>query len=157
VPFSIDGRLAEEERDLVIRQGLRIFILIVASFFACIGLSNVFSATLGQLQQRKKEFARYFSLGVSEHGMKGILFFEVSLISLRPLVLSIAFNIPMVAWALNQAAVPVGDFLGKAPYLPVCLFTGIVFFTVGCAYAICWRSLFHDNIIAVLKDESLSY
>ena len=37
---------------------------------AVIGIGNVFSNTLGFVRQRKREFARYLSVGLTPEGMK---------------------------------------------------------------------------------------
>lgn len=129
----------------------------MASLLACIGLSNVFSSTLGQLHQRKKEFARYYSLGISQNGMRKILFSEALIISLRPLCLSVLLNIPVLAWALNTASISINEFLKKAPYIPIISFSLVVFLLVGFAYYLIGRQLCKDDIITTLKDEGLSY
>ena len=47
----------------------------IALLLSLIGLSNVFSATLGHIQQRKREFARYSALGFSPKNIRQILIY----------------------------------------------------------------------------------
>lgn len=155
--YTVTGRITEAERDKAIRTGLNIFIGFMASLLACIGLSNVFSVTLGQLHQRKREFVRYFSLGLSLKGLRKILFLEVLMIAIKPLMLSVLLNVPVVAWALSIAGVSGGAFLEKAPYAPVACFAWMVLSLTGFAYYLTGRKICREDIISNLKDELLPF
>ncbi|NLG04109.1 MAG: ABC transporter permease, partial [Clostridia bacterium] len=53
--YSIESRLDEQRSDQLIRDAMKFFVISFATILAGIGVANVFSATLGQIYQRKKE------------------------------------------------------------------------------------------------------
>lgn len=117
-----EGRIDVERSDERMRSGLRLIVGIVASVLACVGLSNVFSVALGQIQQRKREFARYLSIGLSPKGMKKILYLEALEISLKPILISLLVNIPFVLWILKQSGVSMESYLKNMPFYLIFLF-----------------------------------
>ena len=52
-----------------------------------IGIVNVFSNCISQISLRKREFARYMSIGLSRKGIKKILTYEALIISLKPIII----------------------------------------------------------------------
>ena len=136
------------------RKSLRIVAGALAGLLSCIGIANVFSATLGQIYQRRKEFARYFSVGMSPGDMKKILLIEALIISLRPMILSVLVNIPVTALALNSAAISVKDFAPHAPVMPVLTFALFIFCFVSLAYYLGGRKILRSVIAEELKDDT---
>lgn len=68
--MEIENRIQEKVIDDNMRNG---FVLILGAFcalLAIIGIANVFSNTLGFLRQRKREFAQYMSVGMTQEGMR---------------------------------------------------------------------------------------
>ena len=63
--YVFEGRIEERENELEIQKGLRMIIYAFTGLLTCIGLANIFASTLGQIHQRKREFARYFADGTS--------------------------------------------------------------------------------------------
>ena len=70
-----------------IQQGLRMIIYLFTGILTCIGLANIFASTLGQIYQRKREFARYFAVGLTPKGAAKILAWEAAIVALRPILL----------------------------------------------------------------------
>lgn len=154
--YTISGRVARTNFDADVRRMLNLFMGILAALLSLIGLSNVFSATLGQISQRKREFIRYLSIGISPKGMKKILLAEVFIISFRPLLLTFLINIPLLALALNYADnISLLQYLQNAPYVTVISFSLLVFLCVGLAYTLISRQITGDDMITVLKDETM--
>ena len=56
--YVFEGRIEEREDELEIQKGLRMLIYAFTGLLTCIGLANIFASTLGQIHQRKREFAR---------------------------------------------------------------------------------------------------
>lgn len=73
IEYQIQNRIQEETSDKNIRSGLRIIIWTLAGILALIGIVNVFSNCISQISLRKREFARYMSIGLSRKGIKKIL------------------------------------------------------------------------------------
>ena len=56
--YAFEGRVQELADEMQIQQGLRMIIYLFTVILTCIGLANIFASTLGQIHQRKREFAR---------------------------------------------------------------------------------------------------
>lgn len=153
--YSLDSRLEQESTEEDKRRALRVFMGFLAVLFSSIGLSNVFSATLGQIYQRKKEFARYMSVGLSPRGIRKILLMEMLILCLRPAILSILINVPFVLWATGSGVVTLAEFWAKAPILPVMAFTAFILFFVGLAYYLGAVQICRGNIMETLKDDTM--
>lgn len=54
-------------------NGYKLIIGALCVLLAFIGIANVFSNTLGFIRQRKREFARYMSIGMTPEGMRKCL------------------------------------------------------------------------------------
>lgn len=150
-----EGRIDVERSDEAMRSGLRLIIGIVASVLACVGLSNVFSVALGQIQQRKREFARYLSIGLSPKGMKKILYIEALEISLKPILISLFMNIPFVLWILKQSGVSMEAYLQNMPFHLIFLFSFGIVFIVCLTYYIGGKKILSNDLVEVLKDERI--
>lgn len=152
---KMEGRVDAERSDESMRSGLRLIVGIVAAVLSCVGLSNVFSVALGQIVQRKREFARYLSIGLSPKGMKKILYIEALEISLKPILISILFNIPFVIWILKQSGVTVEGYLQNMPFYLIFLFSFGIVFVVCLTYYIGGRKILSSDLVEVLKDERI--
>lgn len=153
--YVLESRLEKENSDTSMRNALKIVIGSLAALLSSIGIANVFSSTLGHIYQRRKEFARYLSIGLSPRGMRKILVAEALIISIHPILLSLLINIPIVALALNTASIPANEFIANAPILPTLAFALIILLFVGTAYYIGGKKICNDNIIDILKDETM--
>lgn len=150
-----EGRIDAERSDESMRSSLRLIVGIVASVLACVGLSNVFSVALGQIQQRKREFARYLSIGLSPKGMKKILYIEALEISLKPILISLFLNIPFVLWSLKQSGVFMKVYLQNMPFHLIFLFSFGIVFIVCLTYYIGGKKILSNDLVEVLKDERI--
>lgn len=153
--YTLESRLEEEKSERKMRNGLKLFIFCFAGFLAAIGIVNMFSFALGQILQRKKEFARYFSIGMSQRGMRKILTIEALIICVRPLMLSVIINIPLVAWALRAAEISASEYFAKAPFLPVGVFTLVVFAFIMLAYYLGGKKVCNGDLVEIIKDETM--
>ncbi|MBS5062494.1 MAG: ABC transporter permease [Hungatella hathewayi] len=153
--YTLQSRPEQESSEASMRNGLKIVIGALAGLLACIGITNIFSSVLGQIHQRRKEFARYLSAGLSPKGMRKILLMETLILSLNPLILSLVINVPITVFALHSACLPAKEFLQNAPVIPTLLFAAFVLLTVGLAYYLGGRYICRGNMVDVLKDETM--
>src|SRR5690606_4308627 len=123
------------------RNAVKFVIGALAVMLASIGLANVFSNTLGQIHQRKREFARYLSVGISPAGLRKILMMEAIIITLRPILLSLFINVPVVLLALNTASIALSDYAQHMPLLATVLFMFFIALFVGIAYLLGAKSI----------------
>lgn len=150
-----ESRIEAELSDERMRSGLRLIAGISASVLACVGLSNVFSVALGEIWQRKREFARYLSIGLSPKGMKKILYLEALEISLKPIVISLLVNIPFVLWSLRQSGISIKVYLQNVPFYLLFLFSSGIVFVVCLTYYIGGKKILDGGLVEVLKDERI--
>lgn len=153
--YSLESRMESEQFELKMRSGMKAFIWSFTAIIACIGVANIFSFTLGQIMQRRKEFARYFAIGLSGKGMRKILFMEAIIICLRPLLLSVIINAPLVTVLLSAAYISVPEYLSKAPFMLVILFVVTVIAFVMFAYYLGSKKICNSDLVEVIKDETM--
>lgn len=151
----IENRLAAQRDDAAMRWSIRAVISALACLVALIGLSSVFAVCLSQIQQRRREFARYLSVGLSPGGMVKILVVEGLIMGIKPLLIGLAVNIPLTALMLNSAWISVSVYLSSAPVGFISGFMALVLVMVGLASYLGGRKILRDNLMEALKDDAL--
>ena len=68
--FEMENRIQEKTDNDTMLSGYKIMIGSLCALLALIGIANVFSNTLGFIRQRKREFARYMSIGMTPDRMR---------------------------------------------------------------------------------------
>lgn len=84
-------------------------------FTGCHWPCQHFSNTLGFLRQRKREFIRYASIGMSPKSMKKMFAIEVLVIAGRPLAITAPLTIITVGFMITASYLDPMEFLKKAP------------------------------------------
>ena len=153
--YTLEGRIREETSDAAARKGLRIVMGVLAGLLACVGIAGVLSATLGQLYQRRKEFARYLSVGVSPGDMKKMLFLEGFFIIGRPLLLAVLLDIPAAALMLWMSPPTLEQYLAHLPLAPMLLFICFGAVIVLAAYAAAAKRITGGDMVEILRDETM--
>lgn len=155
--YAFEGRVQELADEMQIQQGLRMIIYLFTGILTCIGLANIFASTLGQIHQRKREFARYFAVGLTPKGAAKILTWEAVSVALRPIVLTIVINIPLMAVVLDAGGITAGDFIAKRlPLIPALLLFAAVIGFVALAYYLGGKKICNMNLVEAIKDDTLS-
>lgn len=154
--YAFEGRVQELADEMQIQQGLRMIIYLFTVILTCIGLANIFAATLGQIHQRKREFARYFAVDLTPKGAAKILAWEAAIVALRPILLTIVINIPLMAWMLDAGGITAGDFIAKRlPLVPAILLFVVVIGFVALAYYLGGKKICDMNLVEAIKDDTL--
>ncbi len=155
--YALEGRVQELADELQIQQGLRMIIYLFTGLLTGIGLSNIFASTLGQIHQREREFARYFAVGLSPKGAAKVLAWEAALVALRPIILTILVNIPLLALTLNAGGISAEEFITKRlPLVPaIVLFASVIGF-VALAYYLGGKRICNMNLAETIRDDTLS-
>ena len=155
--YVFDGRIEERENELEIQKGLRMIIYAFTGLLTCIGLANIFASTLGQIHQRKREFVRYFAVGLTPNGAAKILTWDAIIVALRPIFFTIVINIPLMAIMLNAGGITAQEFIAKRiPLIPTITLFVVVIGFVGLAYYLGGRKICNMNLVDVIKDDTLS-
>lgn len=154
--YILEDRTELERTNVSIRNAYKVVIGSLAALLVCIGLANVFSNTYGHIYQRRREFARYISVGLSPKGVAKVLASEALILGFKPVLTGLLINIPLVYFALKASLIPLQDFLQQLPVLPVSLFVLVILSGVGFAYYTGGRKFYKMDLIDALKQDSLS-
>lgn len=122
---------------------------------AIIGISNVFSNTLGFIRQRRREFARYMSVGMTTAEIRKMFCIEGVMTAVRPILFTLPLAVLAVWYMLRMSYLEAGVFLAEAPFIPVAVFMLAILGTVTLAYYLGWRNLRKINLAEVLRDDTM--
>lgn len=152
---TVENRLTERADNDRMIQGAEAILGAFCLLVAAVGLANVFLNTLGFVEQRRRAFARYLSLGMTPRELRSLFWMEGTVLALRPLVITIPLTAGMVALMLQASYLDPALFLAEAPVLPVALFALSILFFVALAYALGARRVLSADLTGLLKDDSL--
>lgn len=122
---------------------------------AIIGIGNMFSNTLGFVRQRKREFARYMSIGLTPGELRKMFCVEALVIAGRPIILTLPLAVIAIWYMLRASYLEVGEFIAEAPLTPIAVFMLAIFGSVALAYYLAWRSVRKINLAEVLRDDTM--
>ncbi|MCM1386985.1 MAG: ABC transporter permease [Bacillus sp. (in: Bacteria)] len=136
-------------------QGMMAIFAVFCILLAIIGVSNVFSNTLGFVRQRKREFARYMSVGLTPEKFRKMFCIEALVIAGRPILRTLPLAV-IVVWAmLRMSYLDMGEFLAEAPLVPIAIFMLAVLACVAFAYYLGWRNVRKISLAEVLRDDTM--
>lgn len=136
-------------------QGMMIIFGGFCILLAIIGIGNIFSNTLGVVRQRKREFARYMSIGLTHEEIKKMFCIEALVIAGRPIILTIPIAVIAVGYLLKASYLEIGTFLSEAPLIPISVFMLVIWGTVALAYYLGWRNVRKINLAEALRDDTM--
>lgn len=136
-------------------QGMMIIFGGFCVLLAIIGIGNIFSNTLGFVRQRKREFARYMSIGLTHEEIKKMFCIEALVIAGRPIILTIPIAVIAVGYLLKASYLEIGTFLSEAPLIPISVFMLVILGTVALAYYLGWRNVRKINLAEALRDDTM--
>lgn len=150
-----ENRIQEVEANDKQIQGMMAIFGGFCVLLAVIGIGNVFSNTLGFVRQRKREFARYMSVGMTQGEIKKMFCVEALTIAGRPILITLPLAVVAVGYLLKTSYVEVGTFLAEAPIIPIMIFMLAIWGTVAFAYYLGWRNIRKINLAEVLRDDTM--
>ncbi|MBD5519842.1 MAG: ABC transporter permease [Lachnospiraceae bacterium] len=150
-----ENRIQEVEANDKQIQGMMTIFGGFCVLLAVIGIGNVFSNTLGFVRQRKREFARYMSVGMTQGEIKKMFCVEALTIAGRPILITLPLAVVAVGYLLKTSYVEVGTFLAEAPIIPIMIFMLAIWGTVAFAYYLGWRNIRKINLAEVLRDDTM--
>ena len=150
-----ENRIQEVEANNKQIQGMMTIFGGFCVLLAIIGIGNVFSNTLGFVRQRKREFARYMSVGMTQGEIKKMFCIEALTIAGRPVLITLPLAVVAVGYLLKTSYVEVETFLAGAPIIPVMIFMLAIWGTVAFAYYLGWRNIRKINLAGVLQDDTM--
>lgn len=141
--------------DLMI-QGYQLILGGFCVMLALIGIANVFSYTLGFLHQRKREFARYMSIGLTPGGIRKMFCIEALVIALRPLFITLPLTVAFILFAVRASHLNLSEFLPVAPAAPIAAFSLAILGFVALAYYIGGKKILRCSMAEALRDDTLA-
>lgn len=151
--FEIENRIQERLDNDNTFQGYMLIIGSLCVLLAVIGLANVFSNTLGFIRQRKREFARYMSIGMTPAGMRKIFCIESLVIAGRPILITLPLTVLSVGFMITASHLNPMEFLAEAPIVPIMLFCLAIFGFVALAYYIGGKKIMESNLVEALRSD----
>lgn len=150
-----ENRVQEKlDNDRMIR-GYELVLGAFCVLLAFIGIVHVFSNTLGFLRQRKREFARYLSIGLTPGGMWKMFGIEAAVIVGRPVLRSLVLTVLATAGMIAGSYLNPAEFLAVAPVVPVLAFVLAVFGFVALAYWLGGRKVIRCSLAEALRDDTM--
>lgn len=151
-----ENRLQEKlDNDEIIRG----YELILGGFcvlFAIIGVAHVFSNTMGFVRQRKREFARYMSVGLTPEGIRKLFCVEALVLTGRPVLGTLLVTGVSVVLMADASHLDIMEFIHVAPVLPIAVFIAAVFAFVALAYYLGARKLLKIPLAEALRDDTMA-
>ena len=149
-----ENRIRERLSNSHLIFGMRVIFGAFCVLLAIIGIANVFSNTLGFLRQRKREFARYMSIGLTPQEMRKIFYIEAFVTAGKPLLITFPLTVLFVQFAVTASYLDPMEFWAEAPILPVLIFAAAIVLFVALAYYIGGKRLLKCNLNETLRNES---
>jgi len=150
-----ENRIQEYETNEIQIQGMMTILGGFCVLLAIIGIGNVFSNTLGFVRQRKREIARYLSVGMTLEEIRKMFCIEAAVIGGRPVLFTLPFAVLVVGYLLRASYMEAEIFLAEAPFVPVIIFMLGIFTTVALAYYLGWKNIRRINLAEVLRDDTM--
>jgi putative ABC transport system permease protein len=149
-----ENRIQEKRSNDRVIQGFKLILGAFCGLLAMIGITNVFSNTLGFLRQRKREFAQYLSVGMTPADLRKMFFIEAFVIAGRPIFITLPLTIGGVTFMTNASHLDPMVFWREAPILPILLFALLIVAFVSLAYFMGGRRMLQYNLVEALKNDA---
>ncbi len=150
-----ENRIREYETNNRQIQGMKAIFGGFCILLGIIGMGNVFSNTLGFVRQRKREFARYMSVGMTPGELRKMFCTEALVIAGKPVLIGLPLVGITVGCMLKMSYVAVGEFMAEAPLVPILLFILAVLGSVALAYYLAWRNVRKISLTESLRDDTM--
>ena len=153
--IEIENRIQEKFNNDNMFRGMKAILSLFCVLLAIIGIGNVFSNTLGFVRQRKREFARYLSVGMTPRGMKKIFCVEALVIVGYPILITLPVTVAAVSVFIKASYLEPMTVIREIPFIPILVFILAIFGFVGLAYYLGAKKILGSNLIDSLRDDTV--
>lgn len=153
--IEMENRIREQQNNDRMFVGMKAVLSVFCFLLAAIGIGNVFSNTLGFVRQRRREFARYMSVGLTPEGMQKIFFAEALVIAGRPVLIALPVTAAAVVFFIKASYLEPMLFVEEAPFLPILLFILAIFGFVALAYWLGAKKVLTSSLADALRDDTI--
>lgn len=151
--LEMENRVQERMDNDTMLNGYKLIIGSLCVLLALIGIANVFSNTLGFIRQRKREFARYMSIGMTPEGMRKMFWIEAFVIAGRPILITLPVTVLIVWFMITASYLNPMEFLAVAPMVPIVIFIAAIFGFVVLAYYVGGKKILKCNLMEALQSD----
>ncbi len=148
--------IAEEKRNTDIQTfAMEIVIWCISLLFALIGISTAFLTVTASMQQRRREYAMFRSVGMDFQGIKKLILLEGIRLAVTPICLTIPILFVTLHFLFKINEISWNEF---SPYFPtVKLIISIVLelVAVAGAYWISSKQIRRDIIIEAIREDTI--
>ena len=150
-----ENRIQDKKSNDQMIQGMMLIIGGFCVLLAVIGIGNVFSNTLGFVRQRRREFARYMSVGLTPGDMKKNVLYRSFSTCRAPGAHNIAADCDC-GWNNDKGKLsgPYDLYQGGACDAHIYLFLAVFGF-VALAYGISWKRVARISLTDALRDDTM--
>ncbi len=153
--IEIENRIQARLDNVNMIHGMTMILSVFFILLALIGIGNVFSNTFGFVRQRKREFARLLSVGMTPEGMKKVFCVEALAIAGRPVLTALSVTVAAVILFLKISYLDPMTFIREAPLMPIFAFLLLIFGSVALAYYLGARKLMGSSLADALRDDTV--
>lgn len=151
--IEVENRVQEKIDNDAMLNGYKLVVGALCVLLAIIGIANVFSNTLGFIRQRKREFARYMSIGMTPESMRKMFWIEALVIAGRPVLITLPVTSLFVWFMITASYLNPMEFLAVAPIVPILLFIVALFGFVALAYYLGGKQILKCNLVEALRSD----
>lgn len=153
--IETENRIQEKIDNDKMFAGMKAILGVFCMLLAIIGIGNVFSNTLGFVRQRKREFARYLSVGLTPAGIGKMFCIEALVIAGRPVLIALPVTTFAVAFFIRMSYLEPILFIREIPFLPIGAFVLVIFFFVALAYYLGAKKVMGSGLADSLRDDTM--
>lgn len=125
-------------------------------FLSIIGISNAYSSINNNLRNRRREFAMLKSMGITKNDLGKMLRLEGIYYSIYPFIISIPLFLIFLAFVVKiNKTYTFKDLIIFLDYRIIIGYVIVIFMSIYLAYYFGIKKVERDEIVDVLKDESL--
>lgn len=151
----VENRIQDKISNDNMYHGMMILLGGFCVLLAMIGIGSVFTNTLGFVRQRKREFARYLSVGLTPEGLRKMFCIEALVLAGRPVLITAPSAVVLAALMLKASYLDPKVFLREAPVIPIAIFLLAIVGSVSLAYGISWKKVKKISLTEALRDDTM--
>lgn len=153
--WDAQRRILEVTHEQLIEKAYMMTMGGMCALLAGIGIANIFANLLGSIRMRRREFARYQSLGFPPESLWKMLILETSRTALRPVLISVPVNVMFVIWAVSVSPLTMQDYVKVMPLLPLAVFAAAILAAAGLACYLSGKRILKADLAESLKDDTM--
>lgn len=152
-----ENRVQEKLTNDRLILGYELILAMFCILLAVVGIANVFCYAMGFLRQRRREFARYLSIGMTPADLKKMFYIEILVIAGRPVLITLPTVVLVVELMINASYLDPAEFWTQAPILPTAVFIAAIFGFVALAYYLGGRRILRDDLVEALRSDAVVF